>query len=421
MGTRHGEKGAADCQHLSLQANFDEPKSLIIACQTVPLAIMSANYWTSTQRKYWTFTPEKLAEKRRELEKAYPKIYEQYPYPDRRHLLIFVRDRLLQLAKRLPFRQQCVATSLVYLQRYFLFYPVQNLNLYLILATSFYLSSKTEESPHHIRLVAAEARQSWPEFVPGDVSRLGEMEFCLISEMKSQLIVWHPYRSLIALKENQDLKLTNDELGLAWSIINDSFMTDLPLTCPPHLTAVIAMFLAVIFLPSAKASGALRPLTHDTVANPESGPFSSFGGSRPAMSGPFNNLLTSLHMSNQQNGSQSGANQSNPNMMGQTQSRFSHQHSLSQSSTQSQPQNTAPGSYASTAGSSEREKTVQAIKDSERMQALMKFLVESDLDITRMIEGTQEMISLYDCWEQYNEKAVKDVVGRCLKARGLDS
>jgi cyclin C len=353
---------------------------------------MAANYWTSTQRKYWTFTPEKLAEIREDLDKQNAKVVEQHAYPDRRHMFIFLRDRLLQLAKRLQFRQQCVATALVYLHRYFLTTPMQNVNLYLLTATAFYLASKTEESPHHIRLVAAEARQSWPEFVPGDVSRLGEMEFCLISEMRSQLIVWHPYRSLIALKENQDLKLTNDELGLAWAIINDSFMTDLPLTCPPHLIAVIAMFLAVVFLPTAKAAGTLRPLSHETLANPDSGPYSSLVG-RQNLSGSFSSVLGNLQMSNQ------SAAQNNSNAGGKAR--------MQANDAASQPM--------------DKEKAIAAAKESEKMQSAMKFLVESGVDVERMIEGTQEMIGLYDIWEQYSEKSVKEVVSRCLKTRGLDS
>jgi len=376
---------------------------------------MAANYWTSTQRKFWTFTPEKLAEIRDDLEKANAKVFEQYPYPDRRHVLIFIRDRVLQLSKRMAFRQQCVATTLVYLQRYFLSMPMQNVNLYLLVATAFYLSSKTEESPHHIRVVAAEARQSWPEFMPVDASRLGEMEFCLISDMRSQLIVWHPYRSLIALKENQDLKLNNDELGLAWSIINDSFMTDLPLTCPPHITAVIAMFLAVVFLPTAKATGSLRPLPHDALGNPDSAAFSSLGGGRANMAASFNTVLENLQLlgSQQQSGGSQSQNTPDANGNGSATAR------LSQQSQDVSSGNNANGTNTTT--QNEREQMIARMKESERIQRLIHFLVDSGVDIQRVIEGTQEMISLYDIWEQYSEKAVKDVVTRCLKSRGLDS
>ena len=360
---------------------------------------MAANYWVATQRKFWTFTPEKLLETRDELEKQNAKVLEQWPYPDRRLMFIFIKDKLLQLGKRLQFRQQCIATALVYLHRYFLTTPMQNVNLYLLVATAFYLASKTEESPHHIRLVAAEARQAWPEFVPGDVSRLGEMEFCLISEMRSQLIVWHPYRSLIALKENQDLKLTNDELTFAWSVINDSFMTDLPLTCPPHVIAIIAMFLAVVFYPVAKAAGTLGPLSHGSLAIPDSGHFSSLGaGGRQALSGPFTSVLGNLHMSNQI------AAQSNANLNGKAPAQI-----------QTQTQNDSGFQLPL-----DKEKATAMVKENEKMQNTIKFLVESGIDIKQMIEGTQEMISLYEAWEQYTEKSVKDVVSRCLKSRGLD-
>ncbi|RMZ77435.1 hypothetical protein DV738_g4404, partial [Chaetothyriales sp. CBS 135597] len=295
---------------------------------------MAANWWTSTHRKYWIFPRERLATMRDELDKQHEKVVlQQHPYPDRRLMFIFLRDRLLQLGKRLPFRQQCVATALVYMHRYFLTTPMQSVNLYMLVATAFYLASKTEESPHHIRLVASEARSAWSEFVPGgDVSRLGEMEFCLISEMRSQLIVWHPYRTLNELRENTDLKLTAEEVGLAWCIINDSYMTDLPLTCPPHLIAVIAMFLAVVFHPQSK---------------PGAG-----AGVGVARNG------------GQQQGSSS----------------------------------------------------IQAIQTSEKFQNVLKFLVESEIDLHQMIEGTQEIISLYEVWEQYNEKAIKDAVARCLKS-----
>lgn len=342
---------------------------------------MAANYWTSTQRQNWLFEPHEITEMREEIERQHAKVIEQYPLPDRRHVFIFIRDRLIQLSKRgLTFRQQCVATALVYLHRYFLFNPMQNVNLFLLTATAFYLASKTEESPHHIRLVASEARQAWPEYVPSDPSRLGEMEFCLISEMHSQLIVWHPYRSLTALKENQSLALTNEELSLAWSVINDTFMTDLPLTCPPHLIAVTALVLAVTFVPSKPAFEFKTPGT-DLQAFVESGRFPSIGG-RPVMS-----------MFNQ-------ATDSSP---------------TAHSSSSARPNNPLQDRAAIKA------KTLSTAANSEKMQNIVRFLVESDVDIERMIDATQEIISLYEAWEQYNEKTVKDAITRCIRGQHLET
>jgi cyclin C len=80
------------------------------------------------------------------------------------------------------------------------------------------------------------------EFFSSDTSKLGECEFYMISEMSSQLIVHHPYRSLTAL--NVTFSLTQEESALAWSIINDHYMTDLP------LIAIMAILLALVLLPN---------------------------------------------------------------------------------------------------------------------------------------------------------------------------
>lgn len=359
---------------------------------------MAANYWSSTQKANWSYSRDKLADLRDDLDKLHTQTVFQHPFPDRRLMFIFLRDRLLQLAKRLPFRQQCVATALVYLHRYFLSSPMQTVNLYLLTATAFYLASKTEESPHHIRIVASEARQAWPEFVPGDVSRLGEMEFCLISEMRSQLIIWHPYRTLIDLKENQDLKLTSDELGLAWCIINDSYMTDLPLTCPPHIVAVIAMFLAVLFYPFTR-SNAMRSIGQDGQMNVDSNSFSSIGG-RPGMSGVLGSAMHGLPMNPPM--ASASANASQTNGSGRTGAG---------GGTNEPPRLIAP----------DRAQTMATIQQSEKYTNLVKFLVESEIDLRQVFDGTQEIISLYQVWEEFSEKAIKDAVSRCLKSNAIDS
>ena len=81
-----------------------------------------------------------------------------------------------------------------------------------------------------------------------DVSKLGEFEFYLISEMNSQLIVHHPYRTLQGLQAT--LNMAQDDVSLAWSVINDHYMTDLPLMYPPHIIAVTAIFLALTLKPT---------------------------------------------------------------------------------------------------------------------------------------------------------------------------
>jgi len=67
--------------------------------------------------------------------------------------------------------------------------------------------------------------------------------------MSSQMIVHHPYRSLTALQTT--FSLTQEESALAWSVINDHYMTDLPLLFAPHTIAIMAILLAIVLRPNA--------------------------------------------------------------------------------------------------------------------------------------------------------------------------
>ncbi|KAJ2065496.1 RNA polymerase II holoenzyme cyclin-like subunit [Coemansia sp. S146] len=77
---------------------------------------------------------------------------------------------------------------------------------------------------------------------PYDVSDIAECESYLLEEMKFYLVVYHPYQVLIDVSEQ--IKLPKASLQAAWSIINDSYQTDVSLVCPPHVIAVAAMFLS---------------------------------------------------------------------------------------------------------------------------------------------------------------------------------
>jgi cyclin C len=158
--------------------------------------------------------------------------------------------------------------------------------------------------------------------------------------MNSQLIVHHPYRTL---QEFQGiLNMAQDDVSLAWSIVNDHYLTDLPLLVPPHVIAVTAMFLALTLKPT-------------------------------------------------QTGLQAAASSAA---------------ALSSASPTSKEQ----------AGTSQGPPSTQQ----KKVQHLVSWLAEGEVDITACIECSQEIISLYDVWEQYNEKTCKEQIARFVKARGLD-
>ncbi|KAI9660272.1 MAG: RNA polymerase II holoenzyme cyclin-like subunit [Alyxoria varia] len=93
-------------------------------------------------------------------------------------------------------------------------------------------------------------------FVTADVSKLGEYEFKIISELNAQLIVHHPYRDLADLRE--PLSLTQDEYALSWSVVNDHYLTFSPLLYPPNVIAAASVVIVVTVRPSQTVSQA-RP------------------------------------------------------------------------------------------------------------------------------------------------------------------
>lgn len=65
---------------------------------------MAANYWESTQRKYWQFTKSELADLRHKLEDEDKTLVQTYPLPQLRHISIFFNQSktLERLPTRLP-------------------------------------------------------------------------------------------------------------------------------------------------------------------------------------------------------------------------------------------------------------------------------------------------------------------------------
>lgn len=97
-----------------------------------------------------------------------------------------------------------------------------------------------------------------------DVAKMGECEFRLISEMNAQLIIHHPYRHLGQLKEH--LQLDEDAATIAWKVVNDHYLTDLPFRYPPHIIATMAVVLTVTpgLHQNAATSASNRNLTVST-------------------------------------------------------------------------------------------------------------------------------------------------------------
>jgi len=275
-----------------------------------------------------------------------------------------------------------MATAQMYLKRFYTCVEIRRTNPYLVLATAVYLACKMEECPQHIRLVVQEARSLWPaDFIGLDTSKLGECEFFLISEMNSQLIVHQPYRALTMLQG--EFALSPEEVALAWSVINDAFMTDLPLLYPPHVIACTAVLLAVV----------LRP-----TGNTASG--SQGGGSTPTNSQAG---LQAAAAALSQARAAAGGNGPPTPMGGSTPA-------------------SSQGSQGGPDGSQSEKRAAPSTPDARvgKVQRFAAWLGESGIDIEAMVDSTQELIAFYECHEQYNDKLTREQINRFVKARGLD-
>lgn len=342
---------------------------------------MSANYWESTQRRHWLFTKDQLNTMRTKLEEDNAELVRMFTLPQPRHLSIFFNQReafvpiscpslrnsmltrcaclpteLIRLGKRLTIRQQAMATAQVYLKRFYSKVEIRRTNPYLVITTAIYLACKMEESPQHIRLIVTEARQLWQDFIGLDTSRIGECEFFLISEMSSQLIVHQPYRTLTSLRS--ELSLVDEDVQLAKSVINDHYMTDLPLLFPPHIIALVSILLALVLRPNSVTPG-----------QPASGSAAAAGLAA----------------------AQAALNQAQRGNRG------------------------VPDPVSS---QDAREKQQEA--RISRVQHFAAWLAESSVDIPSMVDATQEIISFYECYEGYNEKLTREQINRFVKARSLD-
>ena len=140
----------------------------------------------------------------------------------------------------------------------------------------------------------------------------------------------HPYRILAELQNS--FALTEEEQTRARSIINDHYLTDLPLLHSPHVIALTAVLLAVVM---RSTSGVVQGLqaVQATITLQDN--------NRPASQG--------------------------------------------------------------------------------RVQELIDWLADCGVDMEAMADCSQELISLYEVWEHYNEKTCKEQIHRVLKAKSLEN
>ncbi|SPO48841.1 related to SSN8 - DNA-directed RNA polymerase II holoenzyme and SRB subcomplex subunit, cyclin C homolog [Moesziomyces antarcticus] len=234
---------------------------------------MSANYWASTQCNNWLID-------RAQLELARHEDREYASETECAAIAIFFANPIV--CKRLNLRQRVVASACVFFSRFFCKNSYSAVEPFLVCATCVYVAAKVEESPIHIKSAVAEAARSFQEVgfraMPTDNSSLAEMEFYLLEEMEFDMILFHPYRSLLALydahgsdtnaaaaglgieaeafgvrgleaiettSEARLAELDQHVLQMSWLVLNDAYRSNIPLLYPPYMIALAAVWIAL--------------------------------------------------------------------------------------------------------------------------------------------------------------------------------
>ena len=69
------------------------------------------------------------------------------------------------------------------------------------------------------------------------------------------MIIHHPYRTLSHIADH--IGLAHPDFIVAWTIINDTYASDIPLLYPPHIIALSAMYMA--FFSSSQFGPHIKP------------------------------------------------------------------------------------------------------------------------------------------------------------------
>ena len=403
---------------------------------------------------------------------------------------IYIHQMIARLGRRLSLRQTVLSTAEVYISRFLTRVSLLEVNLYMLIAAAVYLACKICESPQHIRTVSSEARNCWPEFITVDFTKLAELEFYLIEEMECYMIIHHPYTSLMQLvevlgqSENSTVEsssniphnrsrcesefkigLTSSEIENAWQIINDSYMTDLPLLYPPHIIAIAALHLTLVLrlntsdfdvmqegkgvrstaksianLSSGKSNNSADPLMPFMLANtqgntpkskevsgstnngttlaPASAPSSNTNSGlrrKLSQSSKNNNFTHNLSGSLMMSTSVSPEKSNSPNpQLGEDPTLPAVNSSISPSTNTNTNTNTITNMNKNT--NVNKNTSTICGPSSVRLDTYTNFLAASNVNLAEVMESVRELLGLYDSWQQYDEGSVRQGMKMLLMA-----
>ncbi|KAF8335604.1 cyclin-like protein [Amanita rubescens] len=246
---------------------------------------MAADFWASSHYKRWIVDRATISRSRAR-DRLYVNDPEYFDFMD-----IYFANAIMKLGRKIALRQRVIATAIVFFKRFYLKNAYSETDPFLVIAACCYVATKAEECPVSIKVIASEARALFSQdnynvkSTIFDHTKIAEMEFYLVDDLECDLTVFHPYRTLTALckpdpsSSSGGAATTGNSLGVgvsaddgprywgtgegqlelpeggfqhAWFIINDTYRSNICLLYPPHLIAVAAIYLTVVFHPPSR-------------------------------------------------------------------------------------------------------------------------------------------------------------------------
>jgi len=199
---------------------------------------MAANFWTSNHCKEWLVDEKTVSGSNA----GDLKEKDGFTTSEIWRLRLYFVEYIHKIGKGCSLRQHVISTAIVFFKRFYLKTCFTEFDPRLVGPTMLFLAAKVEECsvPNFVKNLKG-VDPAWPY----TMDSMLECEFYALHYLNFDLIVFHPYRPLTQYLADGKAP---DTLQTAWSIVNDSYRTDLSLMYAPYLIAIAAIYMACNFL-----------------------------------------------------------------------------------------------------------------------------------------------------------------------------
>ena len=203
---------------------------------------MAANFWKSSHRKEWIEEEETIEERKGRRVRGEEGVVDG---EGEEVLHIYFARKIEDIGKRMGLPQSVIGSGIVFFRRYYTVRSMEEKTPFVVMPTALFLAGKVDDFPRSLdKMVKTTVASLTTSFGRIDLTpeAIKEAEFDLMATLEYSLLVFHPYAPLQDYLA--DAGLSHELLETAWYIVNDTYRTPLPLSYPPYMLALTAVYMA---------------------------------------------------------------------------------------------------------------------------------------------------------------------------------